>query len=169
VTERAQRRLDAEARWRRLGRQGRCRVSILRVAGIYGPGRLPAEAVREGTVPRVAWPQARYANAIHVDDLAVLIARTLDAGRPNRVYHACDGVDRPQGALAEAVAAVLGCPLPEPLTPEQAERELSAMRLSFLAESRRCRNDRARTELGWAPRFLDLEAGVRASLAEGDG
>jgi nucleoside-diphosphate-sugar epimerase len=169
LTERARRRLDAEGRWRRLGRRGRCRVSILRVAGIYGPGRLPTEAVRDGTVPRVAWPERRYSNAIHVDDLVALIARTLEAGRPNRLYHACDGVDRPQGALAEAVAAVLGCPLPEPLTPEQAERELSAMRLSFLAESRRCRMDRVRSELGWAPRFTDLEAGVRACLTETEG
>jgi nucleoside-diphosphate-sugar epimerase len=165
-TERARRRLDAEARWRRLGRGGRCRVSILRVAGIYGPGRLPVAAVREGTAARVAWPETRYTNTVHVDDLVTLILRVLERGRPNRVYHACDGVDRVQGALQEAVAAALGVELPAPLDPERAERELSPMRLSFLAESRLCANGRATAELGWAPAYADLAEGVRASLVE---
>ncbi|MEF8792492.1 NAD-dependent epimerase/dehydratase family protein [Thiohalorhabdus sp.] len=165
-SERAQRRLDAEARWRRLGREGRFRVSVLRVAGIYGPGRLPAEAVKAGTAPRVAWPETRYTNTIHVDDLVALIGRVLDNGRPNRVYHGCDGQQRRQGALIEAVARALGTSLPPPLDPAAAERELSPMRLSFLAESRCCCNQRARRELGWSPRFTDLDAGVAASLAE---
>lgn len=169
ATDRARRRLDAERRWRRLGRRGRFGVSILRVAGIYGPGRLPLEAVRAGTAPRVAWPETRYTNTVHVDDLVELIVRALDRGRPNRIYHACDGRERTQGALVEAVAAVLGRELPAPLDPVAAERELSAMRLSFLAESRRCAAERARRELGWQPRFTDLEAGVAASLAEADG
>ncbi|MFB6260953.1 MAG: NAD-dependent epimerase/dehydratase family protein, partial [Thiohalorhabdaceae bacterium] len=106
-SERALRRLDAEARWRQLGRNGRFRVNILRVAGIYGPGRLPEEAVRAGTAARVAWPETRYTNTIHVDDLVTLIGRTLDLGRPNRIYHACDGQQRRQGALIEAVSRVL--------------------------------------------------------------
>jgi len=165
-TDRARRRLDAEGRWRRLGREGRCTVSILRVAGIYGPGRLPAEAVRAGTAARVAWPEVRYTNAIHVDDLVALIGRALARGWPNRIYNACDGGEHAQGALAAATAAALGLELPPPLSPADAERELSAMRLSFLAESRRCRSDRAVRELGWGPRFADLAAGVAASLAE---
>lgn len=166
-SQRAHRRLDAEARWRRLGRAGRARVNVLRVAGIYGPGRLPEEAVRAGTAARVAWPEARYTNTIHVDDLVALIGRTLDRGRPNRIYHACDGQQRRQGALIEVVAGVLGAALPPPLDPAIAEQELSPMRLSFLAESRCCRSERARRELGWAPRFTDLDAGVAASLSQG--
>jgi len=169
ATERARRRLDAEAAWRRLGRAGRVRVSLLRVAGIYGPGRLPTEAVRGGTAARVAWPERRYTNTVHVDDLVTLIGRALAQGRANRVYHACDGVDRRQGALIEAVAANLGVELPAPMDPATAEVELSAMRLSFLAESRRCGSARTARELGWVPRFADLAAGVAASLAEDGG
>jgi nucleoside-diphosphate-sugar epimerase len=141
---------------------------LLRVAGIYGPGRLPVDRVRAGEALRVAWPEVRYSNAIHVDDLVELILAALGRGRPNRVYNACDGVAHRQGALLEAVAAELGVALPSPLTPEAAERELSPVRLSFLAESRRCRGDRARTELGWRPRYTDLADGVRASLATGE-
>ena len=164
-TERARRRLAAEACWRRFGAEGRARVQIIRVAGIYGPGRLPTERVRSGEALRVAWPETRYTNTIHVDDLVSLILRTMVRGRPNRVYNACDGAERRQGALLETVAAELGVALAPPLTPEAAYRELSPMRLSFLEESRRCRADRAMAELGWRPRYTDLSEGVRASLA----
>ncbi|KPV39106.1 hypothetical protein AN478_12440 [Thiohalorhabdus denitrificans] len=167
-TDRARRRYDAEERVRAFGRRHGTSVQVLRVAGIYGPGRLPLERVRAGEALRVAWPEPRYTSTIHVDDLVVLIEAALRHGRPNRAYNACDGVERAQGALLEAVAAVLGVELPAPLTPEAAYRELSAMRLSFLEESRRCRNERARRELGWAPAHPDLEAAVRGILREGD-
>jgi len=163
-TERARRRLAAERCWRRFGAASGTTVNLLRVAGIYGPGRLPTERVRAGEALRVAWPETRYTNTIHVDDLVALIVRTLARGRPGRVYNACDGVDRYQGALLEAVAAVLGVDLAPPLSPEAARREMTPMRLSFLEESRRCRAERAMAELAWQPRHTNLEAAVRASL-----
>lgn len=163
-TERANRRVDAERRLRTWGgRQGTPWVHILRVPGIYGPGRLPVERVQAGQGWRVAWPETRYTNLIHVDDLVQLILRVLERGRPNRIYNAGDGNIHPQGALLGAVANLLGLSLPEPLTPEEANRHLSPTRLSFLEESRRCAITRAFRELGFHPLFPDLAAGVQAS------
>ncbi|MFA9460494.1 NAD-dependent epimerase/dehydratase family protein [Thiohalorhabdus methylotrophus] len=165
-TDRARRRQDAERQVRAFGARHATSVQILRVSGIYGPGRLPVERIRAGEGLRVDWPEPRFTNAIHVDDLVRLVLAALRQGRPNRAYNACDGVDRRQGALLEAVAAVLGVPLPPPVSPETAYRELSAMRLSFLEESRRCSIRRAGGELGWEPVHTDLEAAVRCSLRE---
>ncbi len=164
---RARRRQDAERRIRRFGRDSGWVVNILRVAGIYGPGRLPAERIRKGEALRVAWPEPRFTNTIHVSDLVSLVLRVLVRGRLGRLYNACDGAEREQGALLEATARALGLELPAPVPPAQARLRLSADRLAFLAESRRCRNDRAQRELGWEPAFTDLDTGVRASLAEG--
>lgn len=166
ATDRSRRRLDAEACWRGFGRATGSVVTLLRVAGIYGPGRLPLEAVRKGEAWRVAWPERRFTNPVHADDLVGLIRAALHRGRPGRAYHACDGQERPQGALQETVAEVLGLGLPEPLDPQHARRTLSEMRLSFLAESRRCCNSRALRELPWTPAYSDLREGVEASLRE---
>lgn len=165
-TARARRRMNAERLWRRFGRRNGTSVTLLRVAGIYGPGRLPLEGVREGRAYRVDWPEIRYTNPIHVDDLVDLIRTALQRGAPNRVYNACDGAEHHQGALQEAVAEALDLPPPPRLSPAEAEERLSTMRLSFLRESRRCSNARARGELYWAPRYTDLARGVRASLRE---
>ncbi len=165
-TARARRRMHAEGLWRRFGRRTGTSVTLLRVAGIYGPGRLPVAGVREGGAYRVDWPEIRYTNPIHVDDLVGLIRAALHRGAPNRVYNGCDGAEHRQGALQEAVASALGLSPPPWLSPAEAEECLSAMRLSFLRESRRCSNARARGELLWVPRYPDLAQGVRASLRE---
>jgi hypothetical protein len=46
----------------------------------------------------------------------------------------------------------------------EARLRLPPMSLSFLEESRRVLNLRMREELGVAPAFHDLDAGIRASL-----
>jgi nucleoside-diphosphate-sugar epimerase len=71
TTERAARRMAAEShvtQWADLHGVSWC---ILRVAGIYGPGRLPLDRLRRATpaiVPREATP----GNRIHVTDLVTL-------------------------------------------------------------------------------------------------
>ena len=72
ATERAQRRVDAEARMRHHGRAFGVRVSVLRVPGIYAldrEGGDPRDRVRRGS-PVLAPEDDVYTNHIHADDLA---------------------------------------------------------------------------------------------------
>ena len=164
ATDRARRRWDAEERVRGFGRRTGTQTAIVRASGIYGPGRLGEDRVRSGQALRVAWPERRFVSLIHVADMVDLLVRVLRHGRGGRIFHACDGQPHEQGALPEATARVLGLDVPDPVFPAEARATFSAMRLSFLEESRRCDATRTRQELGWTPAHTDLETAVRASL-----
>ncbi|HJU05688.1 MAG TPA: hypothetical protein VJ692_11110 [Nitrospiraceae bacterium] len=63
---------------------------ILRVAGIYGPGRNVVDWIRRGRVG----PLSRYVNLIHVEDLANICLLALERGRRGAVYNVSDGCPR---------------------------------------------------------------------------
>ena len=60
---------------------------VLRVAGIYGPGRNPLDWIRQGRVG----PSRKYVNLIHVEDLAAICLLALDKGKPGEAYNVSDG------------------------------------------------------------------------------
>lgn len=64
-----------------------CGAIVLRVAGIYGPGRNPVDWVRQGRVS----PSRKYVNLIHVEDLAAICLLALDKGKPGEAYNVSDG------------------------------------------------------------------------------
>jgi len=63
---------------------------VLRVAGIYGPGRNVLDWIRQGRVG----PSQRYVNLIHVEDLAAICLLALEKGRPGEAYNVSDGRPR---------------------------------------------------------------------------
>jgi nucleoside-diphosphate-sugar epimerase len=63
---------------------------VLRVAGIYGPGRNPLSWIRSGRVG----PSPKYVNLIHVEDLASICLLALERGTPGEVYNVSDGTPR---------------------------------------------------------------------------
>ena len=67
-----------------------CRATVLRVAGIYGPGRSPIDWITKGRVG----PSRKYVNLIHVEDLASVCLTALDRGLPGEVYNVSDGTPR---------------------------------------------------------------------------
>ncbi len=165
--DRAWRRWDGEQALREWSRDTGAKVVFLRVAGIYGPGRLPLRRIRSGA-PIVSRDQAPFTNRIHVEDLARLCVVAMERGAAGRVYHACDGSPGNMTDYFHAVADFAALPrLPEiPLA--EAEGRLSAGLLSYLRESRRLRNRRAREELGLRFRYPNLAAGLAACRDAGD-
>jgi len=67
-----------------------CGAIVLRVAGIYGPGRNPLDWIRSGRVS----PSRKYVNLIHVEDLAAICLAALERGRSGEVYNVSDGMPR---------------------------------------------------------------------------
>jgi nucleoside-diphosphate-sugar epimerase len=148
-TDRARRRVDAEARVRRHGRAMGLRVSILRVPGIYAldrDGGDPRERVRSG-VPVLVAEDDVYTNHIHADDLARACVAALQRGAPQRVYHVSDDSDMLMGEYFDTVADAFALPRPPRLTRAEAALRLSPLQMSFLAESRRLDNRRLHREL----------------------
>src|SRR5437868_3441580 len=67
-----------------------CSAIVLRVAGIYGPGRNPLDWIRQGRVG----PSRKYVNLVHVEDLAAICLLALDKGKPGETYNVGDGTPR---------------------------------------------------------------------------
>jgi len=164
ATDRARRRVDAEARLRRFGREAGARVTLLRIPGIYAgdrPGGHPRERLARGT-PVLRREDDVYTNHIHADDLARACVAALWRGRPQRVVHACDDTDLAMGDYFDLAADLCGLPRPPRLSRAEAAARLSPMQLSFMGESRRLRNDRLKRELRLRLRHPTVAEGLLA-------
>ena len=162
ATDRARRRVDAEARLRWHGRAHGARVSILRIPGIYAadrPGGHPRERLARGT-PVLAADDDVYTNHIHADDLARACVAALARGRPQRVVHASDDSEMKMGDYFDLAADLCGLPRPPRITREQARQQLPPALLSFMSESRRLANDRLKKELRVTLRHPTVRSGL---------
>ena len=164
LTERAMRRLAAENAVRAWADSQRVSWCILRVAGIYGPGRLPLDRLRSGVaaiVPREATP----GNRIHVSDLVTAcVAAGFAKIADRRIYNVTDGSDDSSTEFLQRVAGIAHLPPPPLVSRAEALRVMSPSARSFLAESRRVDNARMLGELGVALEYRDLDVGIRACL-----
>lgn len=163
-TERALRRLDAEQTLARWCQSRSVPLSILRVGGIYGPGRLPESRLREG-VPVLRVEEAPTTNRIHAEDLASVCVAAGEAGRPTGVFNVCDGQPSTMTEYFFGVADALGLPRPPEIDWAEARKAMSMEMLSYLDESRRMDNRRMCEELGITLRYPDLASGLAASVA----
>lgn len=165
ATDRARRRLSAEETLRAWCEPRGVEWVILRVPGIYGPGRLPVDRLRRGE-PVLVESEAGPANRIHVDDLAdASVAALLKPQASDRIYNVGDGDYTTNTAFLSLVAQFAGLPPPPQLPLAELKAHRSEAALSFLSESRRVDTSRLRQELGFTPRYASAEQGIRASLA----
>ena len=161
---RGQRRLDAERQLRAFGRRHHCTVSILRAPGIYAADRLPLARLHK-SLPVLRDEEDVFTNHIHAEDLARACLAALRFGRPNRCYNASDDSALRMGEWFDRLAVAFGLPAPPRVTREEAGRQLPAMQLSFMRESRRLVNQRIKRELALHLRYPTVEDGIRAALA----
>jgi nucleoside-diphosphate-sugar epimerase len=162
-TERARRRVSAEEMTRVWCTERRVRRVVLRVPGIYGPGRLPLDRLKQRE-PVVCPEDAGISNRIHVDDLVTACERAVVNKEARGVYNVTDGNSISSTAFFDEVAKIAGLPCPPRVSMEEAQLTFSPERLSFLNESRRVGNERMLKNLGVTLQYADLEAGIRASL-----
>jgi len=164
ITPRAQRRVDAEARVRHLGRlrSGVTRVSVLRIPGIYAPDReggTPRDRLLRGT-PVLAREDDVFTNHIHANDLARACQLALWRGKPQRSYNVNDDSQLLMGDYFDMAAGLYGLAKPARISRAQAQTELTAMQLSFMRESRRMVNTRMKRELRLQLRYVNVKDGL---------
>jgi len=160
-TSRAKRRLDAETALRRFGREQGIAVIILRVGGIYGPGRLPRERLEKG-LPVLNENECGYTNRIHATDLVNVLILAADKGRGDHVYNVSDGHPGNMTQYFNAVADTLGLPRPPSLPMAEAMERLTPAMLSYLTESRRMDNRKLLHDFELQLQYPDLAAGLAA-------
>jgi nucleoside-diphosphate-sugar epimerase len=166
ITARARRRVDGERR----ARAHPWRASVLRVPGIYGPGRLPTERLQRA-IPAPLPAEDVLTNHIHIEDLARICCASLFRAAPRRIYNAVDDSCLHLGEYLDLVADQFGLPRAPRLPREALRRAVSPMQFSFFEESRRLGNRRLKRELRMRLRFPTVREGVidaaRSRLAPG--
>lgn len=164
TTDRSKRRLDAETVLQEWSQASKVPVVVLRVGGIYGPGRLPIRFIKSGqALPPVH--NSAYTNHIHANDLANVC---LAASRPNfstGVYNATDGKPIRMVNYFNKVAEFLGLDEPPSLEFGAAMDKLSPAMQSYLKESRRISNRKLLLEMGSGMKYPTLEDGLPSCVA----
>jgi nucleoside-diphosphate-sugar epimerase len=160
--DRVRARLRVETAWRDLLGD---RLAVLRLGGIYGPGRNALIELRHGRARRIVKPGQVF-NRIHVDDAAAAIMGAIRRTRGGS-WNICDDEPAPPQDIIAYAANLMGVPSP----PEQPfeTADLSPMARSFYASNRRIRNARARRELDLSFAYPTYRAGLDTLWAAGDG
>ncbi|WP_329742584.1 NAD-dependent epimerase/dehydratase family protein [Dyella sp. A6] len=124
---------------------------VLRLAGLYGPGRTQLlQRLRAGqaSVPRTL---PHWANRIHVDDAAAAVVHLLDLPDAQPLYLGVDDTPLPLDRLYDHLTGLLG------VLPAKAGAAPAGV------GSKRLSNARLRAS-GWAPRWPDAREGYAALL-----
>lgn len=144
--------LEAE----RVALTGPVPASVVRLGGIYGPGRSRlVERVRRGRAPCLK-DQPRYTNRIHRDDCAGVLHHILGLAEPAPVYVAVDDAPAERCDVLRFIADRLGVSPP----PEAVPGEAGGRR----GGGKRCRNDRLKAS-GYRLRYPTYREGYGALLA----
>lgn len=161
VSKRSKERAAAENAWRGFSDKTGVPVAVIRLAGIYGPGRGPFEKIRRGTARRII-KQGQVFNRIHVDDIAQIVEAAFER-RANGIFNGADDEPAPPQDVLTHAAELLRMPPP----PEAAYNEatLTPMARSFYGENKRVRNDKIKRELGVRLAYPTYREGLRAVLA----
>jgi nucleoside-diphosphate-sugar epimerase len=160
-------RLAAEEAWRRFGAENGKAVAILRLAGIYGPGRNALVTLADGTARRIVKPGQVF-NRIHVSDIAQAIDACFGQGAAG-VFNLADDEPAPPQDVITFAAELMGKTPPPEIPFAETRATMSAMAQSFYAENRRVRNDKLKQALGVRLAYPTYREGLRALFAAGEG
>jgi nucleoside-diphosphate-sugar epimerase len=161
LSARSRERLLAERQWLDLGERENIPVAILRLSGIYGPGRNPFVNLANGTARRIV-KQGQVFNRIRVEDIGRATAFLLRRGEGG-IYNVTDSDPSPSQDTVEYAARLMGVPVPPDIVFETAQ--LSSMQRSFYGESKRVSNARLRG-LGFEFRYPDYRMSLDQMWAE---
>jgi nucleoside-diphosphate-sugar epimerase len=131
----------------------------LRLAGLYGPGRIPNSDEIRVNEP-IAAPEQGYLNLIHIDDAVEAILAAAERAIAPRTFVVADGHPVARRDYYEELARLLGTPPPVFAPPA-----VDSPRALRAASSKRARNARMLVELGIKLRYPSYREGLAAIVA----
>lgn len=154
-------RMQAEEGWTAVATRTGAACDILRIAGIYGPGRNLLATLRDGKGRAFDKPGQVF-NRIHRDDIAGAALAAMMNPSGLRVTNLADGNPCSTVDLNIGLAEMLGVAPPQivPFDPDNLPPGVA----QFFAENRRLRNDRLLALPGFQLRYPDWQAGYKALL-----
>jgi len=160
--ERSKRRLSCEIAWENSGLP----IQILRLPGIYGPGRSAIESIQSGKSKMIDKPGQIFSR-IHVDDIAGATYYLIDLARKGtrpKIVNIADNMPTANLEVLKFAASLIGSSLP-PIEPfEIAIKKMSPMAQSFWQENRRVSNQLLCKKLGYSLIYPDYQTGLKNCL-----
>ncbi|GLQ80577.1 NAD(P)-dependent oxidoreductase [Mesorhizobium huakuii] len=163
VSKRSVMRVEAEQAWLKLGEEIGKPVAILRLSGIYGPGRNALVNLENGTARRLVKPDQVF-NRIHCDDIAGALWRLVE-GNTGGIFNVTDDEPAPPQDVVAYAASLMGVEPPPEIPFDTAQ--LSPMARSFYGENKRVANAAIKAA-GYCLRFPDYRAAFDHMWASGD-
>lgn len=157
------RRLDAEAAFLDYGAARNVPIIILRVSGIYGPGRLPLMQISQGQ-PLLNEHESGPSNRIHADDLAAICLAAAENGVDGDIFNVSDGHPSSMTSYFNACADALGLPRQPQVTLDEARQVMSPLMLSYVSQTRVVDNRKMLDRLKVKLRYESLAEGLSASV-----
>ncbi len=155
---RSDRRVAAEQAWRDYARSRGVPLAILRLAGIYGPGRSTFDKLRDGTARRVVKPGQVF-NRIHVADIGRVTALAAER-RLDGTFNLADDEPAPPQDLVTYAAGLMWVEPPPEIPYETAE--FTPMQRSFYADNKRVSNKAIKQALGIEMLYPNYRVGLDA-------
>ncbi len=164
--ERSKLRLQAEKAWLSLAKDATKTVHILRLSGIYGPGRNALAALKAGSARRIVKPGQVF-NRIHVADISAVLDTLRNCQGGSEIWNLSDDEPAPPQDVVTYAASLLGIEPP----PEQSleEASLSPFARGFYDENKRASNQKIKQKLGIKLAFPTYREGLKALWEAGEG
>jgi nucleoside-diphosphate-sugar epimerase len=156
-------RVVAEQEWIAFGTRSGKKIIVLRLAGIYGPGRNALVNLREGRARRLV-KAGQVFNRIHVEDIARAIEAAFAANAPSGIFNVTDDEPAPPQDVIAYAAELLGVASPPEIPFESAD--LMPMARSFYSSNKRVSNKRLKEQLGVTLAYPTYREGLRALVTE---
>lgn len=144
LNRRSRHRVEAEAAWRDYAAARGLPLLILRLAGIYGPGRSAFDKLRDGTARRIVKPGQVF-NRIHVEDIGRVTAIAAQRKLAGTFNLADDEPAPPQDLVTYAAQRMGVAPPPETAFDTA---EMTEMARSFYSDNKRVSNKAIKQALG---------------------
>ena len=163
VSKRSVMRVAAEKDWLKLGQETGRPVAILRLSGIYGPGRNALVNLADGTARRLV-KLGQVFNRIHCDDIAGALWHLIDHNLGG-IFNVTDDLTAPPQDVVAYAASLMGIEPPPEIPFETAQ--LSPMARSFYGENKRVANTAIKAA-GYSFRFPDYRVAFDHMWADGN-
>ena len=157
--ERSIRRFSCEKQWI----ETKLPIQILRLPGIYGPGRSAFESLLNGTTKMIDKPDQVFSR-IHVDDIAgsvLFLINLYSQGKNPLVVNVADDLPTSNLEVITFAAKIAKKSIPLKIPFDIAKKEMSPMALSFWQENRKVDNKLLCQKLGYSLIYPDFKSGLK--------
>ena len=161
ATNAGQARLVAEQQWQNFAQNNHLPLTILRLAGIYGPQRNIISRIKAGKHDTTV-KHGHFFSRIHVEDIAQVVFAVINEVKPGiRIYNVADDEPAPSYVVDNYAAQLLHTSLQQ-VPYEQAL--LTPMAQEFYRQNKRINNQKMKTELKINLLYPSYREGLRSLL-----